>query len=326
LPEAGLRPVGQAGQLIHVVAGVLADSRGRVLIAQRPPGKHLAGSWEFPGGKRDDDETPDAALRRELIEELGVRIAGARPLIRYRHDYDDRSVDLDVWTVDSWDGEPVGLEGQALDWVPPAQLEAHDLLPADRPISVALQLPEHYLITGGSAGEDDFRRRLGCALDAGIRLVQLRLPDASDEEVSARAVIAAGMCRARHARLLINGEPAAATVVAEEVGADGIHVPSRYLRVLDRSALPADMLCGVSCHDRREVELAIHAGADFAVLGPVRPTPSHAGAPGIGWVGLGDILADLPIPVYALGGVGPADVDDARRAGAQGVAGISAFW
>ena len=191
---------------------------------------------------------------------------------------------------------------------------------------MALQLPVRYLITGGSVSEDDFRNRLEGALDSGLRLVQLRLPDVPEGVLSSRGRIAAELCRTRNARLVINGEPAAAAVVAEEVGADGIHAPSRYLRVLDRTKLPTGMLCGVSCHDRGELELAVDAGADFAVLGPVRPTPSHPGAAGMGWTGFRDIVADLPIPVYALGGVGPADVDEAQRAGGQGVAGISAFW
>jgi 8-oxo-dGTP diphosphatase len=318
--------MGQARQLIHVVAGVLTGARGRVLIAQRPPGKHLAGGWEFPGGKCAEDEAPIDALRRELIEELGVTITGARPLIRYRHDYDDRSIDLDVWKVEAWHGEPNGLEGQALDWVEPGQLMAHDLLPADRPISIALQLPARYLITGGSDRAGDFRDRLARALDAGLRLVQLRLPGVPERTLSACARTAAELCRARGARMLVNGEPLAAASIAVEVGAAGIHAPSRYLCGLDRDALPAGMLCGVSCHDRGELEIAVAAGADFAVLGPIRATLSHPGGRGMGWERFGEIVDDLPIPVYALGGVGPADIDVARAAGGQGVAGISAFW
>jgi 8-oxo-dGTP diphosphatase len=318
--------VGRSRQLLYVVAGVLTAPDGRVLIAQRPPGKHLAGGWEFPGGKRDECETPHAALRRELIEELGVTLSEARPLIRYRHDYDDRSVDLDVWLVPGWDGEPVGLEHQALDWVEPRRLMDHDLLLADRPISIALQLPSHYLITGEARSDGDFGRRLAGALDRGLRLVQLRMPGAPDVQVRSRASLAVDLCRARGARLLINGEPVWASTIASEVGAAGIHVPSRYLGGLKSVRPTDDLLCGASCHDRRELETARAAGADFAVLGPLLPTRSHPESAGIGWEAFGGLIEGLPLPVFALGGLGREHTETAWRAGGQGVAGISAFW
>src|SRR5690606_30648453 len=103
--------------VIHVMAGALFDATGRVLIAQRPPGKHLAGGWEFPGGKLEPQESALDGLRRELFEELGVHVEQAQPLITLEHHYDDRSVLLDLWHVVSFTGEPRGLEGQALRWV-----------------------------------------------------------------------------------------------------------------------------------------------------------------------------------------------------------------
>lgn len=124
--------------LSRVSAGILRDAAGRVLIAQRPAGKHMAGWWEFPGGKAAEDESGPHALARELSEELGVRIGPCQRLLELRHDYADRSVELDVYIVADYDGEPQGLEGQALKWVDPAALGAEALLPADRPIVEAL--------------------------------------------------------------------------------------------------------------------------------------------------------------------------------------------
>jgi 8-oxo-dGTP diphosphatase len=123
---------------IEVVAGILADAGGRVLIAQRPAGKALAGRWEFPGGKRDAGETPYAALVRELREELGIAVHAAERLMHYAHDYPERRVWLDVWTVGRWSGELRGLDGQALRWVEPGQLQDCDLLEADLPIVARL--------------------------------------------------------------------------------------------------------------------------------------------------------------------------------------------
>ena len=119
---------------IEVVAGALYDAAGRVLIAQRPPGKALAGRWEFPGGKLDPGEAPYDGLVRELREELGIEVHSARRLMRYAHPYPDRVVWLDLWVVEAWSGELRGLDGQALKWVEPARLHEEDILEADQPM------------------------------------------------------------------------------------------------------------------------------------------------------------------------------------------------
>lgn len=122
--------------MLDVVAAVLHDGSGRVLVAQRPPGKAHAGEWEFPGGKRHATESERDCLARELREELGVEVAAAdcAPLIELEHRYPDRHVHLHVWNVHRWRGEPTGREGQALRWLAPAALHTVPLLPADAPI------------------------------------------------------------------------------------------------------------------------------------------------------------------------------------------------
>ena len=118
----------------RVVAAVLHDAAGRVLITQRPAGKWMAGLWEFPGGKIEPSETARQALTRELAEELGVRVLSCVPLLELSHDYPERRVQLSVWNVLAFEGEPTGLEGQRLRWLPPAALYAEPMLPADWPI------------------------------------------------------------------------------------------------------------------------------------------------------------------------------------------------
>ena len=127
----------------HVVAGAIMASDGRFLIAQRPPGKHLAGWWEFPGGKVEPGEAPLGALARELDEELAVKVSGlARPLMRLRHTYPHGDVLLDMWVVTRYEGEPRGMDGQAIQWHSQEELETlAELLPADRPVVKALRLP-----------------------------------------------------------------------------------------------------------------------------------------------------------------------------------------
>lgn len=125
-------------KITHVVAGALFDASGRVLIAQRPPGKHMAGGWEFPGGKLEPGEDRLAGLRRELIEEIGVEISAAEPLIAYEHRFADRAVYLDLWWINEYSGTPKSLDSQALRWVPLEELENVGLLEADRPMIPAL--------------------------------------------------------------------------------------------------------------------------------------------------------------------------------------------
>ena len=127
-----------AGPVTLVVAAALYDAAGRVLIAQRPQGKHMAGRWEFPGGKVAAGEAERDALARELHEELGVVLTAARPFMRLTHRYPDREVELSLWLVDAYQGAPRPLDGQSLKWVPPAGLPAEDLLEADRPFVTAL--------------------------------------------------------------------------------------------------------------------------------------------------------------------------------------------
>ena len=123
---------------IRVVAGALFDDQGRVLIAQRPPGSHLAGRWEFPGGKIDAGESELQALSRELTEELGVKLISAERMLGLTHDYAERRIVLSMWHVTAYEGTPRSLDGQALKWVKPAGLVDEDLLEADRPIVAAL--------------------------------------------------------------------------------------------------------------------------------------------------------------------------------------------
>ena len=125
--------------MILVVAAALYDAEGRVLIAQRPQGKHQAGRWEFPGGKVAPGESEAGALARELREELGILVTASRPFMRLQHTYPDRSVELSMWIVERFSGAPRGLDRQELRWVAPARLADQDLLEADRPFVEALQ-------------------------------------------------------------------------------------------------------------------------------------------------------------------------------------------
>jgi 8-oxo-dGTP diphosphatase len=125
-------------EALQVVAGALCRADGAVLIAQRPSGSWQAGRWEFPGGKVERGESPHSALARELAEELGVQVQAAQALGQFPHHYPDRDVEIFLWLVTGFTGEPQGLDGQSLRWVTPESLASCDLLEADLPMIAPL--------------------------------------------------------------------------------------------------------------------------------------------------------------------------------------------
>ena len=126
--------------ILLVVACALVDADRRVLIAQRPPGKSLAGLWEFPGGKVEADETPEAALIRELEEELGVstKTACLAPVSFASHSYENFHLLMPLYACRKWQGQPQNREHTALNWVRPQALHDYPMPPADAPLIAAL--------------------------------------------------------------------------------------------------------------------------------------------------------------------------------------------
>lgn len=128
-------------KIVLVAAVALIDADGRVLLSQRPEGKSLAGLWEFPGGKVEAGETPEAALIRELKEELGIDTwrSCLAPLSFASHSYDDFHLLMPLFACRRWDGTPHPREGQTLAWVRPADLRSYPMPPADVPLIPVLR-------------------------------------------------------------------------------------------------------------------------------------------------------------------------------------------
>jgi 8-oxo-dGTP diphosphatase len=309
--------------LIEVVAGVVTDARGRILLARRTEGRDLAGLWEFPGGKREPGETPEEALARELQEELGIVATVGPRVIAVPHRYPHKRLQLDVRRIASWQGTLKGLDGQALAWVPPGKLASYAMPGADRPVVAALLQPDRYLVT--PAPEGDGRRWLAAierAASAGeARRIQLR-PGAGTDPVLWRALArdAAALCRAADMEVLVNGDIA----LARELRV-GVHLKAAQLAALGQRPLPQALPVAASCHDATELAHAERLRCDFAVLGPVQATASHPGAAPLGWAAFAALREAGTIPLYAIGGLGAGDLDIARAHGAQGIAAIRAF-
>lgn len=118
----------------HVAVGVIQNLTGEILIAKRPDHLHQGGLWEFPGGKIESGESVEAALKRELAEELSISVLNAKPLLVLEYNYPDKLVLLDAWLVDSFTGVAVGNEGQAVRWVAQSDLKAYEFPQANIPI------------------------------------------------------------------------------------------------------------------------------------------------------------------------------------------------
>ena len=317
-----MSPGSRASPPVHVVAGVLRDTRGRILLARRTEGRDLAGAWEFPGGKVEHGESPMQALRRELHEEIGVDIGDTEAFISVPQHYANKSIVLDVYTVLSYSGKPKGRERQALAWSPLEKLASYPMPPADRPVVAALTLPGMLAITPEFYGEKQaFLSCIQRQLDSGIRLVQLRTQSPAGKKLKELALDIRALCHAHDATLYINEDIALAKTLDCPV-----HLKSQQLMQADIESQLAGHSFSAACHTIEELKRAEILAATYALLGPVLETKSHPEHKGIGWHGFSQLRNEVSLPIFALGGVGAEDLSIARSHGAQGVAGITGFW
>jgi 8-oxo-dGTP diphosphatase len=128
--------------LTHVAVGIVFDQANKVLIALRPDDKQEGGFWEFPGGKIEPGETVEEALKRELLEEVGITLQQASFLIQHEYSYQNRRVALDVWTIKQFSGKAYGKEGQRIAWVTLEELKKLPVLSANHTIILAIESQE----------------------------------------------------------------------------------------------------------------------------------------------------------------------------------------
>lgn len=307
---------------IHVVAGVIFDPQGRILLARRPEHLHQGGLWEFPGGKVDAGELLIPALCRELNEELGISVTRSRPLIQVYHDYGDKQVWLDVHEVLAYGGKPHGREGQAVQWVRRDALSQYQFPAANLPVVRSLELPSVCLITGEFADSLDCLQRVEQALQQGTRLLQFRAKWLPSQDYIALSVQLRKLCDSYHAILIANIDPA----MLPATHAHGLQLTAAQLMTLQRRPVPAAQWLFASVHNQTELLQAINLKVDAVVIAPVQPTRTHPDAKPLGWTGLEQLAKQANCPVYALGGIDVQDLPLVRAHGAQGVAGIRAFW
>lgn len=307
---------------IHVAVAIIKNEHQQVLVSLRSEHVHQGGLWEFPGGKVEQGESAYAALVREIKEELGVRVLSANPYKIIEHDYGDKRVKLDFYLVDGFSGDAKGLEGQQLRWQAISELDLLSFPDANQPVIKALQFSDLYMITGPFDSHEDFVQRLQASLKKNPLLVQLRSKQSTVNELQTLVELALPFCQQYQAPLIVNTD----LDVFLKTKADGLHLSSRQLYVYRERPVHINNVLSVSCHNEDDLEQAQCLNADIILLSPVKATTSHPGVSGIGWQKFQQLKQNIKIPVYALGGMKLCDLNDAREAGAQGIAAISSLW
>ena len=304
---------------LHVAVGVIKNAEGNILISLRHSSSHQGGLWEFPGGKVEQCETVQQALARELKEELGIVVSSSAPLIKINHEYDDIKVLLDVWLVTDFSGEGKGLEGQQITWVASEQLSTYSFPEANYPIISAAQLPHEYAIVN-SSNVDNALNDLQAVLNRGVRLIQARVKALSEHDTRFFFQRAIPLCKEKNACLLVNS---AVNYKGDKMEI-GLHLTSSDLMSLKQKPI-GYIWVAASCHNIKELHQAEKMGVDFIVLAPVLPTQTHPDAKPLGWEHAEDLIDNINIPVFVLGGMKTTDLAMAQKIGAQGIAGITTF-
>ena len=304
--EQGVKP-------LEVVAAVIRGVDGRVLVAQRPINKHQGGKWEFPGGKVEQGESRRSALGRELNEELGIEISGSTRLISVYHEYEDKSIYLDVYEVTSWEGEPSGREGQPIKWLELDELKNYEFPAANAPIIEAACLPKLLKILKPVATDGAFRDQISTSLASGQKLFLHNYDEQpiSHEQLNWFLDTAAE----QSAEVIFQSPPA---LVRSDFG---IHLNSEALLKIQEK--PVAKRVSASCYSPGELFKAQRLGVDFILIEPVLMNLFSSGREALGWPMFQSLASRVNIPVYAAGGLSDKDLDLAREYGAQGIASTS---
>ena len=310
-----------------VAVAIITKPDGTYLMTSRPAGKGWAGWWEFPGGKIENNETPEQALIRELQEELGITATKIQTWITRHFDYvathdsQAKSVKLHFYFVTKWQGTLLPLEGQQLSWQKPANITVSPILPANVPVMQALALPPTYAITNMfEMGEQSFMGALENQLKQGLKLIQIREKQLENGELKHFAKNVIHLAKLFGAKVLIKAN----IDLARELNADGVHLPSKDL--MQCIVKPSGLVVAASCHNALELSHAQSLELDFVVVSPVKSTLSHEESIILGWPAFKQMIEKCNISVYALGGLTEMDLSQALSCGARGIAMQRAVW
>jgi len=306
-----------------VAVGILKDSDGKYLLGKRLNSQTWPGWWEFPGGKLERNENPLEALKREIFEELGIVVNKYRQWTTRRVVEKNKITTLYFFLITSWKGIVEGREGQKLQWVDLKTYNSKKILPPNQVIHKALKnnLPEIYAITNlQKIPPDKFFLALKSKINDGIRLIQIREKSFKECDLEILIKKIKKILKQANVKIIINSR----IDLAYKFQLDGVHLNSSQLHEL--KYFPKDMLVGVSCHSRKDLEVAEEKNADFAVLGSVKKTLTHPGLEPIGWKKFNKLIEKSNLPIYSIGGMTSNDISSSFENGAIGIASQRAIW
>lgn len=312
--------------IVHVAVAVIKNENGQYFIAKRHEDSHQGNLWEFPGGKVENNETVINALKRELFEEIGITLLQASPLIQIHHDYEDKSVLLDVWLVDMFDGKAFGKEGQKTCWVKQDDLSLYEFPAANLPILKAIELPDRYMITGKFKDEKELLTRIQSSLERNIKLIQFRTQGLTEEIYFDYANKIYQLCEKTGAKLLLNTSVENYKKYEADKFSHGLHLNAKEIGFFTTGKFSPEVLISTSTHNYDEIKLAEKKKIDLIMLSPVNETMSHPDVIPLGWEKFKQIVEKTKTPVYALGGMTENKMNEAKINGAQGIAAIGEFW
>jgi 8-oxo-dGTP diphosphatase len=311
-------------EFIHVVIGILKNTKNEVLVARRRDDAHLGGLLEFPGGKLEANESPEEALERELKEELNIQAHQFSPLIQIPYSYQDRRVVLDVYTISDYSGSVIENESQPLDWKDISALNSTDFPSANHGIIRALQLPKLISVTPEfTHGPDSFMTRFeNVVKNDGVAMIHLRSHELNDAKYMQLAAKCLNLCRQYGAELVLNRD----VKCLNKLNVAGLHLTSKKLLATAENPIRKKCWVSASCHSLDEVLHASKIGLDYIFLGPVIEKNTNTNIRPLGWDDFRVVAEQSLIPVYAIGGLSTADVDAAIKNGGQGIAAIRDLW
>lgn len=298
---------------IEVVAAVIRDDDGNILIAKRPQDKHQGGKWEFPGGKVEAGESRRAALSRELFEELGIDVGHSARLISVYHEYEDKSIYLDVYEITQWSGTATGKEGQPVQWIRPASLNDFEFPEANKPIIEAAILPKFIKILKPVVTAESFEAQALASLASGQSFLMHNFEDTelTHEQLSWLLDTAAG----RNVEVILQSPP---PLVRHDYN---LHLSADEL--LKTQVKPQAKRVSATCYSPGELFKAQRLGLDFIFIGPVLMNSVVNEQQTLGWPSFQSLVGRVNIPVYAIGGLSDKDLELSREYGAQGIASTS---